>query len=155
MGLSTGSVPSRCLISPHADLWSLDFYARISLKSLLKWKTKIILIWRECFWVSFTWKRRWGTSILIGFNIAVGVTSPSRDVPESKVHGSNMGPTWGRQDPGGPPCWPHVPCYQGCDQCISIKNEYTCLCSSIFIYITCKCITKKQFVNIHQYLKFN
>ena len=23
-------------------------------------------------------------------------------VPESKVHGANMGPTWGRQDPGGP-----------------------------------------------------
>ena len=24
--------------------------------------------------------------------------------PDSKVHGSIMGPTWGRQDPG----WPHV-----------------------------------------------
>ena len=24
--------------------------------------------------------------------------------PDSKVHGANMGPTWGRQDPG----WPHV-----------------------------------------------
>ena len=23
-------------------------------------------------------------------------------VPESKVHGANMGPIWGRQDPGGP-----------------------------------------------------
>ena len=22
--------------------------------------------------------------------------------PGSKVHGANMGPTWGRQDPGGP-----------------------------------------------------
>ena len=22
--------------------------------------------------------------------------------PDSKVHGTNMGPTWGRQDPGGP-----------------------------------------------------
>ena len=22
--------------------------------------------------------------------------------PDSKVHGDNMGPTWGRQDPGGP-----------------------------------------------------
>ena len=22
--------------------------------------------------------------------------------PNSKVHGANMGPTWGRQDPGGP-----------------------------------------------------
>ena len=23
-------------------------------------------------------------------------------IPDSKVHGANMGPTWGRQDPGGP-----------------------------------------------------
>ena len=23
-------------------------------------------------------------------------------IPESKVHGTNMGPIWGRQDPGGP-----------------------------------------------------
>ena len=22
--------------------------------------------------------------------------------PDSKVHGANMGPSWGRQDPGGP-----------------------------------------------------
>ena len=22
--------------------------------------------------------------------------------PDNKVHGANMGPTWGRQDPGGP-----------------------------------------------------
>ena len=25
-----------------------------------------------------------------------------KTVPDSKVHGANMGPTWGRQDPGGP-----------------------------------------------------
>ena len=24
------------------------------------------------------------------------------DIPESKVHGANRGPIWGRQDPGGP-----------------------------------------------------
>ena len=23
-------------------------------------------------------------------------------LPDSKVHGANMGPMWGRQDPGGP-----------------------------------------------------
>ena len=27
--------------------------------------------------------------------------------PDSKVHGVNVGPIWGRQDPG----WPHEPCY--------------------------------------------
>ena len=27
---------------------------------------------------------------------------PSGYIPDSKVHGANMGPIWGRQDPGGP-----------------------------------------------------
>ena len=25
-----------------------------------------------------------------------------KEVPDSKVHGANMGPIWGQQDPGGP-----------------------------------------------------
>ena len=25
-----------------------------------------------------------------------------QNYPDSKVYGANMGPTWGRQDPGGP-----------------------------------------------------
>ena len=29
-------------------------------------------------------------------------TGWSEDFPDSKVHGANMGPTWGRQNPGGP-----------------------------------------------------
>ena len=33
--------------------------------------------------------------------------------PDSKVHGVYMGPIWGRQDPGGPPCWSHEPWYLG------------------------------------------
>ena len=28
------------------------------------------------------------------------------DIPDSKVHGANMGPIWGRQDPGGPHAGP-------------------------------------------------
>ena len=35
------------------------------------------------------------------------VSFTSRDYPDSKVHRANMGPIWGRQDPGGP----HVPFY--------------------------------------------
>ena len=31
-------------------------------------------------------------------------------VPDSKVHGANMEPTWVLSAP----CWPHEPCYQGC-----------------------------------------
>ena len=30
------------------------------------------------------------------------VAVPSATIPDSKVHGANMGPIWGRQDPGGP-----------------------------------------------------
>ena len=26
----------------------------------------------------------------------------TKSIPDSKVHGANMGPIWGRQDPGGP-----------------------------------------------------
>ena len=26
---------------------------------------------------------------------------PTTNIPNSKVHGANMGPIWGRQDPGG------------------------------------------------------
>ena len=26
----------------------------------------------------------------------------TKTIPDSKVHGANMGPIWGRQDPGGP-----------------------------------------------------
>ena len=28
--------------------------------------------------------------------------------PDSKVHGAYMGPTWGRQDPGGPHAGPMI-----------------------------------------------
>ena len=27
---------------------------------------------------------------------------PTKDHPDSKIHGANVGPTWGRQDPGEP-----------------------------------------------------
>ena len=30
------------------------------------------------------------------------IETKSRTDPDSKVHGANMGPIWGRQDPGGP-----------------------------------------------------
>ena len=33
--------------------------------------------------------------------------------PDSKIYGADMGPIWGGQDPGGPPCWPHELFYLG------------------------------------------
>ena len=32
---------------------------------------------------------------------AASLTTPEQ-YPDNKVHGANMGPIWGRQDPGGP-----------------------------------------------------
>ena len=44
-----------------------------------------------------------GTFILLPYLL---VKAP-QNYPDSKVHGANMGPIWGRQDPGGPmlPPW--------------------------------------------------
>ena len=45
-------------------------------------------------------------------------------IPDSKVHGVNMGPTWGRQDPGGPHIGPM-------NLVISnVVTRYVCLCMS-------------------------
>ena len=30
------------------------------------------------------------------------VLANTKNIPDYKVHGANMGPIWGRQDPGGP-----------------------------------------------------
>ena len=32
----------------------------------------------------------------------INILRTSEIYPDSKVHGANMGPIWGRQDPGGP-----------------------------------------------------
>ena len=30
------------------------------------------------------------------------IPASTQHIPDNKVHGANMGPIWGRQDPGGP-----------------------------------------------------
>ena len=41
-------------------------------------------------------------------------------VPDSKVYGAYMGPTWGRQDPGGPHVGPmNLVIWVGCPVCSS------------------------------------
>ena len=42
---------------------------------------------------------RWGSCVAVW--LILGVYSV-KHYPDSKVHGANMGTTWGRQDPGGP-----------------------------------------------------
>ena len=36
------------------------------------------------------------------FIILFPVSAISWFLPDNKIHGTNVGPTWGRQDPGGP-----------------------------------------------------
>ena len=37
---------------------------------------------------------------------STGFKASRQPHPDSKVHGANMGPIWGRQDPGGPQVGP-------------------------------------------------
>ena len=39
----------------------------------------------------------------------LGITRPNWSTPDSKAHGTNLGPV----GPRWTPCWPHEPCYQG------------------------------------------
>ena len=45
------------------------------------------------------------------------------DIPNSKVHGANMGPIWGRQDPGGPHVGPMNPAFWVFGQPLKGNNE--------------------------------
>ena len=45
------------------------------------------------------------------------------DIPNSKVHGANMGPIWGRQDPGGPHVGPMNPAFWVFGQSLKGNNE--------------------------------
>ena len=65
-------------------------------------------------------KYRWHAGNEIGIRIAFYLLLIRS--PDSKVHGANMGPIWGRQDPGGPHVGPmnftiweplHVACATG------------------------------------------
>ena len=59
------------------------------------------------------------------------------NIPDSKVHGANLGPIWGRQDPGGPrvgpmnlAIWDVVITFE-CDGC-----EETCSPKIVSVYIS-------------------
>ena len=40
--------------------------------------------------------------------VVSGHLHAGQEVPDSKVHGANMGPIWGRQDPDGPHAGPMI-----------------------------------------------
>ena len=39
---------------------------------------------------------------MCGLGYSISLAAPHTVFPDSKVHEANMGPIWGRQDPGGP-----------------------------------------------------
>ena len=43
-------------------------------------------------------------------------------IPDSKVHGDNMGVHLGPIGPRWAPCWPHEPCYRGCFSWIRLSS---------------------------------
>ena len=67
--------------------------------------------------------------------------------PDSKVHGDNMGPIWGRQDPVGLQCWPHELCYvdiylQGTGTVYLIHNlpSLTCMERTVLMQCSKSCL---------------
>ena len=65
--------------------------------------------------------------------------------PDSKVHGANMGPTWGRQDPGGPHVGPMNLAIWGYRGIISSLNGFRLSIQITFIIVlNWQCSKRKQ-----------
>ena len=47
-------------------------------------------------------QKLWGTVTKLFLSSFLRDSILAHQSPDSKVHGANMGPIWGRQDPGGP-----------------------------------------------------
>ena len=60
--------------------------------------TILICLIYKVTWTSLTEKN----TLFILYLVTYPVRLFLHNTPDSKVHGSNMGPIWGRQDPGGP-----------------------------------------------------
>ena len=73
-----------------------------TLSSILT-KAYSIFIAMSFFWWIGCWWWVMSSSILVNKSMSCSNLHVScNDYPDSKVHGANMGPIWGRQDPGGP-----------------------------------------------------
>ena len=78
------------------------------------------------------------------------------DTPDNKVHGANMGPIWGRQDPGGPhvgpmnlAIWDLLLAYQSRIDLCGTSCIYIWADQTVFIYSNRPGlgVTKALFVN--------
>ena len=70
---------------------------------------KMAAIVQMTFWNEFCWKKNsafsvnfpWCPIIIWAMSASISSYTALLHYPDSKIHGANMGPTWGRQDPGG------------------------------------------------------
>ena len=140
-----------------------QWYECFKTKSSWGWVTEHIFVTR---WITFIFNRS-PHSYAVGYHL-------KSNSPDSKVHGANVGPTWGRQDPGGPQCWPHELCYLGgyipmilkkkstdeeylfitllgarCDGCISSTSTFLLLFTTHIIFLAYKCFIYKTLPEIN------
>ena len=93
--------------------WSWYDWCRImKLLSIFQHLMKLSFVHSRCAWsndkqYSGWWDHGiqgdviWGKIPYKPVHHCINSSAPN-DIPYSKVHGANMGPIWGRQDPGGP-----------------------------------------------------
>ena len=75
-------------------------------------------------WTCFCSKMPTVTNLIIGYET----------VPDSKVHEAYMGPTWGRQDPGGPHVDPMNLAIRG-SICERVQSALLFFCFSILFFV--------------------
>ena len=84
---------------------SLSYCAPSSVEACLVQKRPKILHFISCIQNTHnrhSIARLWGQAMECLFFYSKSDLYPSLMIPDSKAHGTNMGPIWGRQDPGGP-----------------------------------------------------
>ena len=77
---------------------SLSVY--LMLKLVLAWPAPTYYLnksWNMVNWMSWMSCGKW-----LPFCLGLNLMRHTITCPDSKIHGANVGPTWGRQDPGGP-----------------------------------------------------
>ena len=78
------------------------------------------------------------TGTVIYGNVDISALRYGCNYPDSKVHGTNMGPTWGRQDPDGPHGGPMNRIIWVWTCCAQYYLHFKFQCSrSIHIYVSC------------------
>ena len=66
--------------------------------NLAIWAAACLSAW-YCWWIWLQW-------LFFCLSAALVCIGSNANIPDSKVHGGNMGPIWGRQDPDGPSVGP-------------------------------------------------